>query len=192
MRLLNNQAAASATGLESLVGRQGISPEHKTDFELQQASGKLEPVETSKRFTEALQTLMQDNRFKNEDGTPNWKAIKQQGGAMMSDVIDQAERFNQNMNFMVNGIRQGHFNDQNGNELRFGINDISEADYREVNIADGMTTEEYTRLRTFAETQTMQRDITLKTSNLGIRGQELAEKQEQQEQGKRMHETGQP
>lgn len=187
MQLVNNAASALATGLGNLSNYEAdprfkeLPPEAqalvKQRFLAQQASGKLEPVESAKNFNQALQQLPA-NLYTTVNGqkTLNMDALKTSNNSLVSGIAQQVDNYNQHMAQMRDYISKGFFKDSFGRELHFG-NDASglkQSDYKDINLNDGITPEDLIKIRMIAQSPQPERSIKIIQTDNEIQAQNVA------------------
>lgn len=151
----------------------------RKQFEASKASGKLEPIESSKNISAAISTLIKDPNYKNADGSVNYQKIVDEGKDP-TGVIQQALIYNQKMDEMTGYIDKGLFKDDFGKELHFG-NDASglrKSSYAKINLDDGISPQELVKMRILAVSPATKREVEVKETGLAtqLRGQDLSYK----------------
>lgn len=189
MDALNNRAITTATGLDNLTNFESqewfkaLTPQEQAQVreqnKAQQASGKLEPVESATYFNQALKSLDQSYYITDAAGnkTLDINKIKQSNNSILSGVTEQVDIYNRKMDEMVNAISKGYFKDQFGNQLHFG-NDASglkESSYKKINLNDGLQPEELIKMRMLGITPPPERTIKITQTDQQLDQAKLAE-----------------
>ncbi len=187
MQLVNNAATALATGLGNLTDFQN-SPQFKTlptaaqeqvkqQFLAQQASGKLEPVESAGYFNEALKQLPA-NAFTTVDGQKvlNMDALKGLNNSLVSGIAQQVDNYNQHMAQMRDYISKGFFKDSFGRELHFGndASGLNQSNYKNIDLNNGITPEDLIKIRMIAQSPQPERTIKLTNTDNDLQAQGIA------------------
>lgn len=187
MQLVNNAATALGTGLLNLSNYEAdprfkeLPPEAqalvKQQFLAQQASGKLEPVESAKNFNQALQQLPA-NLYTTVNGKKvlNMDALKDSNNPLVRGVAQQVDNYNQRMAQMRDYISKGFFKDSFGRELHFG-NDASglkQSDYKDINLNDGITAEDIIKMKMIAQSPQPERSIKIIQTDNEIQRENIA------------------
>lgn len=166
MQAARNLANAATTGLsditdyESLPQYQALRTDEernifKQQYEQSAASGKLVQIESAKRWNEALQQYQNDPKFQNQDGTLNLESLIKNGKGFISKMASNIKAFNDSMKQMRDYIRNGYFKNNKGAVLEFGVDEdqVSEGDYKDIDLSDGLQPEEIVLMEMIAKKQ---------------------------------------
>lgn len=151
-----------------------VEPYLKQQFLAQQASGKLEPVESAKNFNAALRSLPPE--FYTADKKLNLDKLKESNNTLVRGIVEQAQAYNQRMDEMTKNIKAGFFKDNFGGELHFGndASGLNEADFKKINLDDGVSPEELVKMRMLGMSPQPERTIKLLQTDNEIQRQNIA------------------
>lgn len=124
------------------------------------AANTLLELEQSKQFTEAI------NQYKDTNGNVDLNAVRSKN-PMLAGVIDQAEKVNSYLSSMRNQIKGGAFADK-GKVLQFGMQNLDEADYQDINWKDGISPEELIQIQMLAKAPADSYDTKVDKTGIGL------------------------
>jgi hypothetical protein len=184
MDAVTNQAVALTTGLmqsnldENSPQFKAMSPEvqdqYRQQFNAQQAAGKLEPIESANNFNSALNSLKNDKKYVNEDGTFNTDALINSNNPIVAGIAEQVRVYNSKMDEMTNLIDNGAFTDNFGGQLKFGgTNGLNRSSYSHINLNDGISAQELLKMRILAASPANTATTKVQVTKIGLEQQRL-------------------
>lgn len=175
MKAVNNTAIVLASGLlhggidKESEQYKNATPEEKQIFDEYEKAAKtsrrLEPVESSKIITDLI------GQYKTEDGRIDVDRLvsdNSDNGIVMG-VLQTVDAYNRRMQNYRDAIKNGYYTDQLGNRVVWsGMSGLNAADYRDININDGISPDELIKARILGASPADSYVTDVKDHNRGI------------------------